>query len=73
LLRLGEKYGHERLNAVCTTALDVELYDVYKLRRMLELGAVMIENGVTSNVIPLARYLRPQSHFAKNSQSQGDE
>lgn len=69
LLRLCDKYGQQRLEAVCITALNAELTDVYKLERMLQLGAVNNEDAI-NNVIPMARYLRPQSHFAPQTKDE---
>lgn len=62
LNRLGEKFP-QHINAVCITALSVELYDVYKLERMLKLAQPPPRNEPQAKVIPLARYLRPTTQL----------
>jgi len=66
LNRLGEKFG-ERLNAVYVTALSVELYDVYKIERMLKLATPPPVTQPQATVIPLARYLRAPKRLSRAS------
>ena len=65
LLGLARRYGPARVGDACTIALAVEMLDVHRLKRMLELGPV--PSPVPSSparVIPLARFLRPASQYA---------
>ncbi len=43
LLRIADKYGHERCGAACTKAMAYSMYDVRRIERMLK-------NGVESNL-----------------------
>lgn len=45
LLRIADKYGHERCGAACTKAMAYSVYDVRRIERMLK-------NGVESNLPP---------------------
>ena len=65
LLGLARRYGPARVGDACTIALAVEMLDIHRLKRMLELGQV--PSPVPSSpvrVIPLSRFLRPASQYA---------
>jgi len=62
LLSLARKYGSERLDASCKTALDADMIDVYRLADLVRLDTRLAPTG--ARVIPLARYLRPASQYA---------
>jgi transposase len=62
LLSLARKYGAERLEASCKTALDADMIDVYRLADLVRLDTRFAPTG--ARVIPLARYLRPASQYA---------
>ena len=62
LLGLARRYGDERLDAACKTALDADMIDVRRLRRLLEL-AVPTTAPDSARVIPIARYLRPATQY----------
>jgi hypothetical protein len=66
LLALAKKYGDERLEKVCAIALDVQMIDVKRLGRMLELGELDAppEKAAPPKVIPMSRYLRPVEQYA---------
>lgn len=66
LLGLARKYGDPRVNAAAATALAFEMYDVRRLRRMLETGAAppAATGPAAPTVIPIARYLRTPSQYA---------
>ena len=64
LLGLARRYGSARVNDACTIALAAEMLDIYRLRRMLELGLVATPAAAPARVIPLARFLRPASQYA---------
>jgi len=62
LLGLARRFGDERLNTACRTALEADMIDVRRLGRMIEL-ALPGPNLPGAQVIPLARYLRPASQY----------
>jgi len=63
LLGLVRKYGAERVEAACTTALAAEMLSVPRLKAMLEHGssAPALPPPATA---PPARYLRPALQYA---------
>jgi len=61
LLRLAERHGASEVNAVCVRALDAEMVDVKRLKRMVELSA---PGGQGSARKPEAKYLRPAETYA---------
>lgn len=63
LLGLAKRYGAARLDEACATALDVDMVDVYRLRRLLERAAAA-PAPTPARVVPLARFLRPVHQFA---------
>jgi transposase len=66
LLGMAKRYGDERVEQACVTALAVDMVDVHRLERMVKL-ALPVSPAPTpssSKVIPLARFLRPPSQFA---------
>lgn len=64
LLSLVKKYGATRVNDTCGLALAADMHDVRRLARMLERAVSAPPAAPPSNVIPLARYLRPASQYA---------
>ena len=64
LLSLVRRYGPTRVTAVCTLALDVDLLDVHRLRRMLEQGLTTPPAPTPARTLPRARYLRPAHQYA---------
>jgi transposase len=68
LLRLVKQYGAPRVEEVSRRALDAEMANVERLRRMLELADRGAGSAAASRppAKPLpARYLRPVAHFAR--------
>jgi hypothetical protein len=63
LLGLVRRYGAARVDAACATALAAEMLSVRRLARFLEL-ATPPAPPVPARVLPLARYLRPATHYA---------
>ncbi len=63
LLGLAKRYGAARLDEACATALEVEMVDVYRLRKLLERAAAA-PTAAPPRVLPLARFLRPVQQFA---------
>lgn len=66
LLGLVKRYGAVRVDEACHTALEVELVDVYRLRRLLEIAPPKppATSAAPGKVVPLARFLRPARQFA---------
>jgi len=62
LLGLVRRYGDARVNAACETALAAEMLSVHRLARLLALAAPP-PPPPAARVLPLARYLRPPTHF----------
>ena len=63
LLGLVRRYGAARVNAACETALAAEMLSVHRLARLLAL-ALPPAPPSPARVLPLARYLRPATHYA---------
>lgn len=65
LLGLCKRYGEARVDETCKVALAAEMHEVRRLERMLKIGRPPEARTVTtSNVVPLARFLRPASQYA---------
>ena len=64
LLGLARKYGDERIDQVCRVALDADMLDVHRLRRMLELPSVPAAVSAPSAPAPATRFLRPKQQYA---------
>jgi hypothetical protein len=67
LLRLCEKYGDGRVEAVCQSALAFDVVDVVRIGRMLKTAtkpAAPAVNGARKVVqLALPRFARPEQHF----------
>lgn len=63
LLGLCRRYGDELVQSACTRALEVDMLSVHRLERMLRTAAPAVEERL-AKVVPIARYLRPQSTYA---------
>lgn len=57
------RYGDVRVNAACETALAAEMLSVHRLARLLALAAPP-PPPPAARILPLARYLRPATHYA---------
>lgn len=64
LLSLGAKYGSARLEDACCRALDAEMADVWRLRRMLERATQEPPVATHAGIVPISRYLRPAAQYA---------
>jgi Mu transposase-like protein len=64
LLGLVRRYGAVRVESVCGEALQAEMVDVDRLRRMLERPSPKPGSRPLARVIPIAKYLRPASTYA---------
>jgi transposase len=65
LIRLCEKYGDGRVEAVCQSALSFDVVDVVRITKMLKRAAAPATRDDTNKVVqlPLPRFARPQKHF----------
>jgi transposase len=63
LFGLVRKYGEERLGQACTTALEADMIDVRRLKRMLE-KATPPEPESPARRMPPPRHLRPAEQYA---------
>ena len=64
LLGLVRRFGAARVEAVCADAVAVELFDVRRLRRMLEHALRPAADLPTGTPVPPARFLRPVTQYA---------
>lgn len=64
LLRLARRFGSSRLDDACRRALEADLLNVYRLRRILEIASLAPETARSQKVVPIARYLRPARQYA---------
>lgn len=63
LLGLARRFGSKRLDEACRLALEADMLNVYRLRRLLDTAPAPNATG-PARVIPLARYLRPPQQYA---------
>jgi transposase len=63
LLGLARRYGSARLDQACSVAVEADMIDVYRLRRLLEIVPPSTPDA-PARVIPLARFLRPPQQYA---------
>ena len=74
LIRLGQRYTPERLDAACRKALTVDLIDVRRVERILVEALEQSEVQEHPPPLPAGRFIRPGSVFALSHQSsQGDQ
>jgi hypothetical protein len=66
LLGLARKYGAERVDQTCRVALDADMLDVHRLRRMLELPSLPVTPAAAGTSPAAARFLRPKQQYALN-------
>ena len=71
LISLTRRYGAERVDAVCVTALAHDMLSVPRLRRMLESAAIE-PVPEPARTLPPARFLRPTQHFALPTTTTGE-
>jgi transposase len=64
LLGLVRRFGAARVDAVCADAVAVELFDIRRLRRMLEHALRPAADRPADAPIPPARFLRPVTQYA---------
>ena len=66
LVRLCERYGADRVNAVCARALAFDVLDVPRIERMLKTARSAEDSAPTGRVVPLpvSRFARDPASFA---------
>ena len=64
LLRLGERYTPDRLDAACRRALDLDLIDVRRVERILLQALEQKETPEHPPPLPAGRFARPGDVFA---------
>ena len=64
LIRLGQRYSPERLDAACQRALEVDLIDVLRVERILLQALEQAETPEHPPALPAGRFARPGSVFA---------
>ena len=75
LLRLCDRYGDARVEAVCARALAFDVIDVVRVERMLKSAQQAEQDGArTGKVVPLpaGRFARDASEFATSRAPRGD-
>jgi hypothetical protein len=74
LLRLCDRYGKDRVNALCARALAFGVLDVPRIERMLKDSRRAEDEAVaTGRVIPLpARFARDAAAFATRPPAQSE-
>jgi hypothetical protein len=76
LLRLCEKYGDGRVEAVCQSALAFDVVDVVRITRMLKKATkpaspTKADSKVVQLVLP--RFARPEQHFQTRTTTKKEE
>jgi hypothetical protein len=65
LLGLARRYGDERLEEACSLAVEADMIDVHRLKKLLELAPpTPASPPPRGRLIPLARFLRPAEQYA---------
>ena len=64
LIRLGERYSPERLDAACRRALSVDLIDIGRLERILTEALEQETAQPELPPMPKGRFVRPAAVFA---------
>lgn len=71
LLRLCERYGSARVDALCARALAFDVLDVPRIERMLKVARAAEDTAPTGTVVPLpaSRFARDPASFATMKRS----
>lgn len=71
LIRLCERYGAGRVNALCQRALAFDVLDVPRIERMLKMARSAEDAAPTGRVVPLptSRFARDPASFATMKRS----
>jgi hypothetical protein len=78
LLRLCDKYGEGRVEAICQTALAFDVVDVTRVKRMLKAATKPTASVADAKTgtgklvqLPLPRFARPDEHFETRPGTKG--
>lgn len=74
LLRLGQRYGFERLDSACRRALAFELGNVKRVEQIVVAGLDRADTPPSQGELipfPAARFLRPTDHFTHTQETHG--
>jgi hypothetical protein len=63
LLGLVRRYGAARLEVACQLAVEADMINVHRLRRLLDAAASAPPPSASGRVVPIARYLRPAEQY----------
>lgn len=72
LLGLARRYGDARINEACAIALAAEMFDVPRLKGMLEQATAASASAAPAS-LPAARFLRPASTLSRSSPTSGPQ
>lgn len=64
LLGLVRRFGARRVDETCALAIAADMFDVFRLERMLKLAAPPAPEPEPARVIQAGRFLRPASDYA---------
>jgi hypothetical protein len=64
LIGLVRRFGPRRVDETCAVAIAADMFDVFRLERMLKVGTLPAPEPEPARVIPIGRYQRPASDFA---------
>jgi hypothetical protein len=77
LLGLVRRYRARRVDETCSTAIAADMFDLFRLERMLKLAVPPAPAPEPARVIEAGRFLRPASDYAlpciRQSVDQGDD
>lgn len=76
LLRLCDKYGEGRVEAVCQSALAFDVVDVGRITRMLKMAtcpATPTRDDGKLVPLPLPRFARPEEHFGTRASQKKED
>jgi hypothetical protein len=71
LLRLCDKHGEGRVEAICQSALAFDVVDVVRVARMLKTASKPATKNADPKIVQLTlpRFARPEEHFGTRSSS----
>ena len=76
LMRLGDKYGHRRVDDACRRAVAFEIINVRRVERIIgqSLDAEPGAGGKMTIVpLPTGRFARPNASFGHSTQPEGED
>lgn len=73
LLGLVKRFGASRVDETCRIAIAAEMFEVFRLERMLKLAVPPAPEPEPARVIEVGRFLRPASDYALHIVQDNDE